>query len=225
MKFLLPFPFVLILSGCALFGPRTDSASTPIAIDLYAEKADLIMSRAASAVEAAMIANSKGQQKVVESELRVAEAYLPRPSAVDTDYASKRALRADIDDYQKSIEVGDVHQRQLDELWNAVSAEKERSKLALDEKELKYQSDRKMFITYVVTGVGALGVAAGIGMLLFGFNKMNALFSIAIGVAVIAAATVFEAPWFGWAAAAGVATLIIETWRRFKIRKDAEGQG
>lgn len=216
MKYLIHIPIALMLAGCCLFRSEKTDSNTPGAIDSYADKADLIMSRAAAAVDAAQNANANKKPKVVENELNVAAAYLPRPTAADAAYANARAKAEDEEAYDKAVEIGDAHQRQFDELWAAVNADRERTKLALDEKELKYQADRKMFITYVVAGVGGLGVLCGIAMLLFGFNKLNALFSIGVGVAVIAAATVFEAPWFGFVAAAAVLTLIIEIWRRYK---------
>lgn len=216
MKHLLPFFVMFILTGCSWFTHRTDSSAVPA--DLFSDKTELVMSRAAAAVEVARAANKDGKPQVVENELSVASAYLPRPSVEDVEFAKKRTESKDSAVYSKALNVADSHNKKLNELRAAVEAEKQKAKDAIEAQEKKYEADRRMLITMIVAGVGGLGVAAGIAMLLLGFNKMNAFASIVTGVGVIASATVFEAPWFGWLAAGTITTFIIEAWGRLRCQ-------
>lgn len=211
MKNLLPISVSLLLAGCSWFsGRRTDSLETT--------SADLVMSRAAAAVEVARSANKDGRPQVVENELSVASAYLPRPSVEDVEFAKKRTESKEASTYSKALNVADAHNKKLSDLKAAVEVERQKAKDALEAKDKEYEAERRKIVTYVVTGVGGLGVLAGIAMLLLGFNRLNSVSSIFTGIAVIAAATVFEAPWFGWLAAAAAATFIIEAWRRLRCQ-------
>lgn len=213
----------LLLTGCFSWSePETASSEVGTPIDTYADKNDLVMSRAAAAVEVAKVANDKGNKGVVRDELNVASTYLPRPTVEDLEYAKNRAASANAEDYKKAIEVADRHQRELDDVWAAVEREKQKAKEAVEAKVREHEAERKMFVTYVVAGVGGLGVLAGIAMLLLGFSRINSIISIAAGLCVVAAATVFDSPWFGWVAAVTIILSVIETWRRLSSHRQAQ---
>lgn len=216
MKNLIHILIGVSLAGCSWFsGPPTDTSET-IAADLFSGKTDLVMSRAAAAVEVARMANKDGKPQVVENELSVASAYLPRPNVEDVEFARKRIDSKDSATYSKALNVADAHSRKMNELKAAMEAEKQKAKDALDALDKKHQAERRMFITYVITAIGGLGIISGMAMMWLGFNKLNAATSIAIGVAVIAAATVFDAPWFAWLAGFSIVAFVIEAIRRLR---------
>lgn len=219
MKYLISVITCALLAGCWSTTRPTDIQTLTKearSVDSYADKNDLVMSRAAASVLVAKEANLQGNAKTVENELSVALNYLPKPSNEDLEYAKKRAKDADPKSYEKAKAVADAHQRQLDDLWSKVEAEKQRAKDAIELKEKELVAERKKFSTMVITLVGGLGVAAGLAMLLFGFNKINAFVSVFVGTLLISSVWLFELPWFGWISGGSFLAVVIEAWRRYR---------
>ena len=184
----------LLLSGCFLWkSPKPEAEVTTKGgkvVDAYADKNDLVMSRAAASIEVARDANAKGLPVVVEAELSVASTYLPKPALADLTYAKDRAAKADPKAYAKAQQVADAHQRQLDSLWGSVEAEKEKARLALEAKEIELAAARKEKQTTLLSLVGAGLMTLGTVGMLFGLNRMNALVVIGLGGCVACL------PWF-----------------------------
>ena len=218
----------LLLSGCFLWrspAPEVPAEVTTKAgkVDAYADKNDLIMSRAASSVIVARSALDQGLTSVASAELDLAQTYLPRPSETDLAYAQARALKADPKAYAKSKAVADAHQRQLDDLWSKVEAEKQKAKDQLEAKEKELESARKEKQTTLLSLVGAGLITLGTLGLLFGLNRINAVVVIAIGAGVAALPWLFDSPAFIWIAGGAAVLGALEVlWLIYKKLKPSQ---
>jgi len=217
----------LFLSGCFLWkSPKPEAEVTTKGgkvVDAYADKNDLVMSRAAASIEVARDANAKGLPAVVEAELSVASTYLPKPALADLTFAKDRATKADPKAYAKAQQVADAHQRQLDSLWGNVEAEKEKARLALEAKEIELAAARKEKQTTMLSLVGAGLMTLGTLGMLFGLNRMNALVVIGLGACVASLPWFLDSSLFLPVAAAGSALVLLEicwlVWKKLKTPK------
>ena len=181
------------------------------------------MSRAASSVIVARAALDQGLTSVASAELDLAQTYLPRPSETDLAYAQARALKADPAAYAKSKAVADAHQRQLDDLWGKVEAEKQKAKDQLEAKEKELESARKEKQTTLLSLVGAGLITLGTLGLLFGLNRINAVVVIAIGAGVAALPWLFDSPAFIWIAGGAAVLGTLEVlWLIYKKLKPSQ---
>ena len=218
----------LLLSGCFLWrspAPEVPAEVTTKAgkVDAYADKNDLIMSRAASSVIVARSALDQGLTSVASAELDLAQTYLPRPSETDLAYAQARALKADPAAYAKSKAVADAHQRQLDDLWSKVEAEKQKAKDQLEAKEKELESARKEKQTTLLSLVGAGLITLGTLGLLFGLNRINAVVVIAIGAGVAALPWFLDSPAFIYIAGGAAVLGALEVlWLLYKKLKPSQ---
>jgi hypothetical protein len=218
----------LLLSGCFLWRSPAPEAPAEVTtkagkVDAYADKNDLIMSRAASSVIVARSALDQGLTSVASAELDLAQTYLPRPSETDLAYAQARALKADPKAYAKSKAVADAHQRQLDDLWSKVEAEKQKAKDQLEAKEKELESARKEKQTTLLSLVGAGLITLGTLGLLFGLNRINAVVVIAIGAGVAALPWLFDSPAFIWIAGGAAVLGALEVlWLIYKKLKPSQ---
>ena len=218
----------LLLSGCFLWrspAPEVPAEVTTKAgkVDAYADKNDLIMSRAASSVIVARSALDQGLTSVASAELDLAQTYLPRPSETDLAYAQARALKADPAAYAKSKAVADAHQRQLDDLWGKVEAEKQKAKDQLEAKEKELESARKEKQTTLLSLVGAGLITLGTLGLLFGLNRINAVVVIAIGAGVAALPWFLDSPAFIYIAGGAAVLGALEVlWLLYKKLKPSQ---
>ncbi len=215
----------LLLSGCFLWRSPKPEAPAEVTtkagkVDAYADKNDLVMSRAAASVIVASNALDQGLTSVASAELDLAQTYLPRPSEEDLSYAQKRALKNDPAAYAKSKLVADAHQRQLDDLWGKVEAEKQKAKDQLEAKEKELESARKEKQTTLLSLLGAGLITLGTLALLFGLNRMNAVVVIAIGAGVAALPWFLDSPAFIWiaggAASLGLLEVLWLLWKKLK---------
>lgn len=208
----------LSLTGC--WFSRSKDSQPAVAVDGYSDKNELVMSRAAAAVEVARVANEDGKPEVVENELGVAAAYLPRPTVQDLEYAKGRADKGSADAYLKAKQVADAHQRQVAELKAQVEAEKAKAKVELEAKQAQMDSERALWRDMLISGAGVLGVMAGLLMLAFGGNKANALTTVAAGALVGVLPWFMESEWFVWIAAPSAGLVLLEwsvrMWRRLR---------
>ena len=218
----------LLLSGCFLWRSPAPEAPAEVTtkagkVDAYADKNDLIMSRAASSVIVARSALDQGLTSVASAELDLAQTYLPRPSETDLAYAQARALKADPKAYAKSKAVADAHQRQLDDLWSKVEAEKQKAKDQLEAKEKELESARKEKQTTLLSLVGAGLITLGTLGLLFGLNRINAVVVIAIGAGVAALPWFLDSPAFIWIAGGAAVLGALEVlWLIYKKLKPSQ---
>jgi hypothetical protein len=191
----------LLLQGCFLWrSPEAPAEVTTKAgqVDQYADKNDFVMSRAAAAVQVAADANRHGLTNVTSAELDIAQSYLPRPTATDLAYAKARADKADPKAYEKAKAVADSHQRQLDDLWSKVEAEKQKAKDQLEAKQQELLAAEKTHRNTIIIGIGGVLILAGVAMIMFGASKKNAGIGIAIGASVVSLPQYMDSPAFIW---------------------------
>jgi hypothetical protein len=176
MKYLISVALCAGLVGCWSTTPHTPtltSSAKESVVDSYADKADLIMSRAAAAVVVAKQANSEENKESVDKELGIALAYLPRPTEEDLNYAIRRANTAGTLEYQKQREVADRHQRQVDSLWGLVEAEKQKAADELQAKDMVLKASQKREQALFWCCIGGLFMLFGMSLFIWG-DKLGA---------------------------------------------------
>lgn len=213
----------LLLSGCLLWQGSDDYAELTTSsgrVDQYADKNDLVMSRAAASILVASEANKSGLTSVVSNELTIAQSYLPRPTADDEKYARDRALKADPKAYEEAKAVADSHQRQLDYLWSKVEAEKQKAKNQLEAKDKELQAAEKSHRNTIIVGVGSFLILSGVAMVMLGASKKNAGIGIGIGAAVVALPQYMDSDAFIWVVSGIVLVsaklILFFNWHRLK---------
>ncbi|MFN7341391.1 MAG: hypothetical protein ACK5VI_09965 [Opitutia bacterium] len=174
MRRLISLALLSTLTGCSWFGwgDAEDAAlpptSKPTSVDTYGDAADEVMERAAASVAVARDANRDGKPTVVEGELSVASAILPRPTAAQLKEAQGRA-KADIPAiYLEAVSRAEQLQRNLDTLWNAIEAEKARAKAQLEAKQAELDAARAAQRDLIWTSGGLLIVLLGLAGLVWG---------------------------------------------------------
>ena len=175
MRRLISLCLVSTLCGCSWFGwgdaedaALPPSKGKPTSVDTYGDAADEVMEKAAASVAVARDANRDGKPTVVEGELSVASAILPRPTAAQLKEAQARA-KADIPAiYLEAVRDAERLQRNLDTLWNMVEAEKERAKAQLEAKQQELNAARAAQRDLLWTGAGMLLILAGVACLAWG---------------------------------------------------------
>ena len=209
---------LLGLAGCVTTDRPADvpPSDKPGAVDAYGDKADLVMSRAAAAVDVARVANKEGKPAVVESELEVAATYLPRPANEDLVYARERAAKATPEGYAKAKASADKHQRELDTVWAKVEAEKQKAKDQLEKarleqerqiaaKEAEIAAEREFWRDLVITGIGGFIILASVAGWFwgtaFGVSKAEAGVGLLVGAGVAVLPHVMDNEYAGYALA------------------------
>jgi hypothetical protein len=187
-------------------------------VDTYGDAADEVMERAAASVAVARDANRDGKPTVVEGELSVASAILPRPTAAQLKEAQGRA-KADIPAiYLEAVARAEQLQRNLDTLWNAVEAEKERAKAQLEAKQAELNAARAAQRDLIWTGAGMLLILAGVAALAWGsavgVTKAEAALILLCGFAVGSLPWLLESDLSAWvlAPAGGLVALRAVLW-------------
>lgn len=124
----------LLMAGCSSpKAPLPEAVPAPKAPDLTAvgSTLDVIDSRVAAAVTVAREANTAGKPTVVESELSVAQSFLPKPTEGDLAYARQRSEKATPADYEKQRAKAAEKQKAAEQAWATLEAQVAASKAAL----------------------------------------------------------------------------------------------
>lgn len=220
MRLLPSIWLALCLSGCSWFSwgaddeeatlpPSKPSRSTPV--DAYADAADRVMEQAAASVTVAREANAAGKVTVVEGELGVASSLLPRPSPAQLKEARSRAAADNQTIYAEAIVRADRLQRELDTLWGAVEAEKEKARSALAAKQQELDAARAAQRDLLWTGAGLLVIMLGVAGMVWGtalgVSKPEAALVLLCGAGIGSLPWLLESDLSVWVLAP-VATLI-----------------
>lgn len=214
------------LTGCLPWWGGDDSAdpslppsagkSTPV--DRYADAADEVMDIAAAAVGAAKDANAAGRHEAVGPELSVAAAALPRPTPAASKAAASRVEAASAAIYAQEVARADRLQRDLDNLWASVEAEKQAARDALAAKQQELDAERAAKRDLLWTGAGllvtVLGLAAAIWGSALGVTKVEAGLVVLGGLAIGSLPWALESDLSAWVVAplAGLALLRGVVW-------------
>ena len=228
MRTLCPIVLALALSGCSWFSwgkkdapsvpPEAPGKATPI--DRYADAADEVMDLAAAAVQVAREQNDLGKPDTVRSELGVASAALPRPTPKALAAAESRAEAANAAVYREAVARADSLQRNLDNLWASVEADKEAARQALAAKQQELDAARAAQRDLIWTGAGllitVLGLAAAIWGSSLGVTKVEASLVILAGLGIGALPWALESDLSAWVVApvAGIVALrgVVYVW-------------
>jgi glutathione S-transferase len=146
----------LALAGCGggqatLPDPSLGGSGSKTAADQYADASDAAESKAGAAVGAAKVAvaqvNESPAKVAASAELKVAEAFLSRPTAEDTAEAlarvKKRLAGEDLTKADASlIAFADKLSRERDELWSKFEAEKADNAAKLE--AIKKEAEQKV---------------------------------------------------------------------------------
>jgi hypothetical protein len=161
----------LALTGCLSWWTDDTPAVTPSQsnpVDTYADAADGVMDLAAAAVQTARAANADGKPKVVEGELSVAAAALPRPTPKAVKESQSRSKAESTVIWTEAVAKADKLQRQLDDLWGKVEAEKEAARQQLAAKQAELDAARAAQRDLIWTSGGLLIVLLGLAGLVWG---------------------------------------------------------
>lgn len=225
-----------LLPGCSMFkkeDPKPEPAQVEKsgkAVDSYADSSDVAASKASASVQVAKDANKEGKPAVVEKELSVAQANLPRPTQADLQEARVRAGKMDEKIYQAALDNADKLQRQIEDLWAKVEAQRAEDRAVaearLGEMRLQIEEERKTKVMIGFAGVGAIIALLGVGLFIFG-SRGNALALIAIGAAWGSLGFFWGSKMFDWIMGGAIGGMILLgfAWgvrRIFRKKKPAE---
>jgi hypothetical protein len=181
----------LLICGCSSSKKPEEinppSKKSEEVVEKYADANDQAAGKASASVKVAMDANKAGKPGVVEKELTIAEANLPRPTPADLKEAKDRSEKSDEKAYAKALEEADKMQKKIDEMWAKVEAQRaeDRAKAEAEISRMKMQieEERKTKVLLIFAGVGGLITLAGVALFIFG-SKPNAIGLIAIGAGI-----------------------------------------
>ena len=213
---------LIILSLTFFAGCETPKVDTPVvppgnppkveAVDTYADANDEAASKAGASVKVASEANRDGKVKVVEKELEVAGALLPRPNPKDLQEARTRAASGDEKSYQAAMIYADQLNRRIDDLWAKVEAQRaeDRAKAnaEIEKMQIMIQEERKTKILFGFAGLGGLISLIGVGCFLFG-NRVAGIGVIAIGVGFGSLGFIWGTPLFDWVMGVSLGCLLL----------------
>jgi hypothetical protein len=206
----------LALTGCLSWWYDEDpavTASQSNPVDTYADAADGVMDLAAAAVQTARQANADGKPKIVDGELSVAQAALPRPTPKALKESQSRSKAESTVIWQEAVIKADKLQRQLDDLWGKVEAEKEAARQQLAAKQAELDAARAAQRDLIWTSGGLLIVLLGLAGLVWGSSlgvtKAEAALVILGGFAVGSLPWLLESDLSIWVLAPIGAILVI----------------
>ena len=181
----------LLICGCSS-SKKPEEITTPSkkseeVVEKYADANDQAAGKASASVKVAIDANKAGKPGVVEKELTIAEANLPRPTPADLKEAKERSEKSDEKAYAKALEEADKVQKKIDEMWAKVEAQRAEDRAKADAEinrmKMQIEEERKTKVLLIFAGVGGLITLAGVALFIFG-SKPNAVGLIAIGAGI-----------------------------------------
>ena len=191
----------LLLAGCATTpAPAPDPVPAQGTLDVVGKKEDKLESRTAAAVSVAK--TNADKPEIVRSELTVAEAGLPKPSAEDLAYAEARALKADPKAYAANVANAAAARADINAMWAKLEAEQKQnaevmSKMVGEIDTLKKQVDeakkegQRNLYAMVAAGMMVLGgFAIAFGRVMIGAGLLVS------GVCIGAVPFLLDSPWF-----------------------------
>ena len=191
----------LLLAGCATTpAPTPDPVPAQGTLDVVGKKEDKLESRTAAAVSVAK--TNADKPDVVRSELTVAEAGLPKPSAEDLAYAQARALKADPKAYEANVANAAAARADINAMWAKLEAEQKQNAEAMSKMvgeidtlkkqvdEAKKEGQRNLY-AMVAAGMMVLGgLAVAFGRVMIGAALLVS------GVCIGAVPYLLDSAWF-----------------------------
>lgn len=207
-----------LMPGCSLFrkeDPKPEASQVEKSgkvVDSYADSSDVAAGKASASVQVAKDANKDGKPEVVEKELTVAQANLPRPTQADLMEARTRAGKMDEKIYRDALSQAEKLQKQIEDLWAKVEAQRAEDRAIADAElnkmRLQIEEERKTKVMIGFAGVGAVIALLGVGLFIFG-SRGNALALIAIGAAWGSLGFFWGSKIFDWIMAGAIGGMIL----------------
>lgn len=203
-----------ILVGCS---SNRDGELTPVppsqgSLDAVGQKLDKTDSRVSAAVTVAK--NNAEKPAVVRSELSVAQAYLPPPTAGDLAYAEQRAAKADPKQYEENIAAGKKALAEVTALWSRLEDENKKSVETINKlnDQIRFLNNEVARVEreasrniWTLTGAGLTLVAA----LCFAFVSWKVGAGLLVGAGFAGSFPyLINSPWFNWIAGGSAAALM-----------------
>jgi hypothetical protein len=181
-------------------------------------KQDKVDGRVAAAVVVASEANTAGKPAVVNSELKVASAYLPPPSEADVAFARQRASKADPSQYAKEIEYGKKLNADLEKMWVKLEAEKKENAAVIAKLKIDIEQAKKDSVTNLFTAAALFCFGVALIMTLAG-QYARAAISAAFGLTLAGVPMLLDSKWFIECLSASILVIIIATVWQLKHEK------
>jgi hypothetical protein len=206
----------LCLSACST--PQTVTPSPGNSLEAAGAKQDKVDARVAAAVVVASEANTAGKPAVVNSELKVASAYLPPPSEADVAFARQRASKADPSQYAKEIEYGKKLNADLEKMWVKLEAEKKENAVVIAKLKTDIEQAKKDSVTNLFTAAALFCFGVALVMTLAG-QYARAAISAAFGLTLAGVPMLLDSKWFIECLSASILVIIIATVWQLKHEK------
>ena len=213
MRLLLAVIAVLV-AGCKTTPPPLpDAVPAPKGIDLdkVGTQLDVIDSRVAAAVIVAREANTAGKPAVVDSELSVAQSFLPKPSEGDVAFARQRSEKATPAEYEAQRKKAAEKQAEAEKAWSVLSKQVEDNKAALAARDKRIEELTAEVDRVKKDAAANLWTLAGVGIAVVGaiatafVGPKVGIPLLACGAAIGAFPFVVDSPYFTYIAAGTLA--------------------
>lgn len=203
---------LVLLAGCATKpAPLPEAVHAPKAIDLdkVGSQLDVIDSRVAAAVIVAREANTAGKPSVVDSELSVAQSFLPAPSEGDIAFARQRSEKATPAEYEAQRKKAAAKQAEAEKAWTTLESQVQQNKAALAARDariaeltkeverVKQEASRDVW-TLTGAGLAVLGALT----IAFGMGPRVGFPLLLCGAFCAAVPHIIDSPYFLWVSVA-----------------------
>lgn len=211
-----PLAACLFLSACST--PQTVTPSPGNTLEVVGAKQDKVDGRVAAAVVVASEANTAGKPAVVNSELKVASAYLPPPSEADVAFARQRAAKGDPTQYAKEIEYGKKLNEDIEKMWVKLEAEKKQNAEIIVKLRADIEQAKKDSVTNLFTAAALFCFGVALIMTLAG-QYARAAISSTFGIVLVGVPLLLESRWFIESLSASIVIILIATFWHLKHEK------
>lgn len=205
MRPLLAVIVLLVAVGCKTTpAPLPEAVPSPKGIDLNSvgSQLDVIDSRVAAAVIVAREANTAGKPAVVDSELSVAQSFLPKPSEGDVAFARQRSEKATPAEYEAQRKKAAAKQAEAEKAWITLETQVTASKAALVARDKRIEELTAEVDRVKKDAAANLWTLAGVGIAVVGaiatafVGPKVGIPLLACGAAIGAFPFVIDSPYF-----------------------------
>ena len=211
----------LSMSACTT--PQTEVASPGDTLEVVGAKQDKVDARVAAAVVVASEANTAGKPAVVNSELKVASAYLPPPSEADVAFARQRAAKGDPSQYAKEIEYAKKLNQDIEQMWVKLEAEKKQNAEVIIKLKADIEQAKKDGVSMLFTAAALFCFGVALVMTLLG-QYARAAISATFGITLAGIPMLLDSKWFIECLSASILVIIIATVWHLKHEKTQKAE-
>jgi len=222
MKYRFQLVLILVfLSACTK--PQTDTPSPGDTLEVVGAKQDKVDARVAAAVHVASEANTAGKPAVVNSELKVASAYLPPPSEADVAFARQRADKADPAQYAKEIEYAKKLNEDIVKMWVKLESEKKQNAEVIAKLRADIEQAKKDGVSNLFTAAALFCFGIALVMTLLG-QYARAAISAVFGITLAGVPMLLGSKWFIECLSASIIIIVIATVWHLKHEKTKKAE-